>query len=186
MRSDDFADDDIGGNVNLDVLSGEEADVINNEQVSGIGHGDVKSIAHEPKGNRLIFVHDIEGDKRCDFLRDVEFGYVHLGAVELLGYKIQENVFTDHAELYHGRSDAFSGLLLFVECAVDLLDREQAFFDQQFAYFLGQSSILQSGSCKSRTGPILQSLKSAEICLDPEWNSPDIPRSIMKYILNTV
>ncbi len=53
--------------MNLDVLPGEEADVVYDEQVARVGHGDVKGIAHKPERNGLVFMHDIQRNQACDF-----------------------------------------------------------------------------------------------------------------------
>src|SRR5208337_333034 len=58
--SDDFLDHAVRGDVNLDVLPGEEANVVDDEKVAGVRHGNVKGIAHKTERHGLVFVHDIE------------------------------------------------------------------------------------------------------------------------------
>ena len=62
------------------------------------------------------------------------------GQWNCLAINSKKGIFTDYAELYEGCPYAFSGLLLFFERAVELIDGDKAFLDQQFAYFLGHSS----------------------------------------------
>src|SRR5208337_3865600 len=66
IESDDFLDDAVRGDVNLDVLPSEEANVVDDEQVAGVRHGNMKGIAHKPERNGLVFVHDIEGNQARD------------------------------------------------------------------------------------------------------------------------
>jgi hypothetical protein len=139
--------------MDLYVLAGEKANVIDDEQVARVRHGYMKRIALKAEGNGLVFLHDIEGNKAQDFLWRVKPGYIHLRAMELLGYKLQKSIFIYHAELYQGRPDAFSGMALLVKGAVELLDGDESFLDQQFAYLFSQSSILPKELNGTVTGP---------------------------------
>ena len=64
--------------MHLDILAREEAHVVDYKKVPRIGHGDVKGVPHATERNGLVFLSDIQRDKRDDVFGNGQFGYVYL------------------------------------------------------------------------------------------------------------
>jgi len=141
MLTDDFLDGRLRGHVDLDVLAGEEANVVDDEKVSRVGHGHVQGVAHDAEGDRLVFLSHVHGNQADEGLGDRQFGQVYLRDMELARQKPHQGVFADHPQFDEHGPDALPALGVFFQGSSQLVVVEQPLGNQQFADLFGHECL---------------------------------------------
>ena len=130
---DGFADGGFGGDHRLDVEAGHELDVVHGEDVGRIGHRDGEGGADARERDDLVanggFLRDELDHGRIDFIK---FQIDGRNAV-LAGKNGGNVVIADEAQLDQAGAQPAAILLLVLERLLQLIRRDQAVFDQNFA-----------------------------------------------------
>ena len=120
----------LAGDDDLDVVAGEELDVVDGVDVGGVAHRQDQRGAGAVDRNALVLLGDFLGDEFHHLAVDVEFFQVDGRNAVLLRKKIGELGLFDEAELREVVTDPAAGLLLLVLRLLQLLQRDEVFADQ--------------------------------------------------------
>jgi len=122
----------LGGDHHLDVVAGEELDVVDGVDVRGVAHGEDERGAGAVDRNALVLLGHVLGHELHHLDVDVELFEVDRRHAILLGEEAGELALLDEAKLGEVVADAATALLLLVLCFLELLERDQVFADEQF------------------------------------------------------
>ena len=123
----------LAGDDDLDVVAGEELDVVDGVDVRRVAHRHDQRGAGAVHRDALVLLRHFLGDELHHLGVDVEFLQVDRGNAVLLGEEVGELGLLDEAELGEVVADPAARLLLLVLRFLQLLQRDQVLADQQLA-----------------------------------------------------
>src|SRR5439155_7120987 len=123
----------LAGDDDLDVVAGEELDVVDGVDVRRVAHRQDQRGAGAVHRNALVLLRHVLGHQPDDLGVDVEFLQVDGGDAVLLGEEVRELGLLDEAELGEVVADAAARLLLLLLGLLKLLEGDQVFADEQLA-----------------------------------------------------
>ena len=119
--------------MDLDIFPGQETDVINDKEITRVGHGYIQGIDRSnQKGPPDISVRFlVESDSTMSFGM-AKSARIYRRHMKLPGEEFHQHIITDISQFDQHRAKTLPALPLFFKRPVELLGFEQSFLDQQF------------------------------------------------------
>ena len=138
------------GDHGLDVVAGEELDVVDREDVRRVAHRDDERGAGAVDRDDVVLLADLLRDELDDLRVDLEVVEVDRRDAVLLGEEVGELRLLDGADLDEVVADAAAGLGLLVLGLLELRHRDEVLADQQLAKSTTHLHLETFGSSEAR------------------------------------
>src|ERR1700730_7436753 len=153
----------LGGDHHLDVVAGEELDVVDGVDVGGVAHRQDQRGAGAVDRDALVLLGHVLRNELDHLEVDVELFEIDRGDAVLLGEEARELALLDETELGEVVADAAARLLLLVLGLLQLLQRDEILADQQFTETTSHSGPLRDVEPREYKGNVARKARNRPV-----------------------